>query len=76
MRPHLASAAINGRIERHKMLNLRDLEPTPRAMSVLTLSDRLIALAEDADRAGFQTTAANLIRLACAVFDEVDETRH
>ncbi len=58
------------------MLHLNDLEPSPLAMSVLALSDRLIALAEDADRAGFHTAAANLIRLACAVFDEVDETRH
>lgn len=58
------------------MLNFRDFEPTPQAVSVLTLSDRLIALAEDADRAGFHAAAANLVRLACAIFDEVDETRH
>jgi hypothetical protein len=36
----------------------------------LTLSDRLIALAKDAERAGFKLPAERLVRLACDVFDE------
>jgi hypothetical protein len=36
----------------------------------LTLSDRLIALAEAADRAGYTDTAGSLVTLACSVFDE------
>jgi hypothetical protein len=39
-------------------------------VSELILSDRLIALAEDADRAGYTTTAEQLVTLACTVFDE------
>jgi hypothetical protein len=42
----------------------------------MVLSDRLIALAQDADRAGFRGAAGSLVRLACAVFDEVGATRH
>ena len=38
--------------------------------SPLVLSDRLLTLAEDADRAGFQITADRLVRLAYRVFDE------
>ena len=40
------------------------------AVSELILSDRLIALAEDADRAGYTDTAERLVTLACSVFDE------
>ena len=39
-------------------------------VSELILSDRLIALAEDADRAGYTDTAEQLVTLACTVFDE------
>jgi hypothetical protein len=39
-------------------------------VSELILSDRLIALAQDADRAGYTATAERLIDLACSVFDE------
>ena len=39
-------------------------------VSPLVLSDRLITLAQDADRAGFTGTAQQLMTLACAVFDE------
>ncbi|MEO8715653.1 MAG: hypothetical protein ABI369_11625 [Acetobacteraceae bacterium] len=46
------------------------------ALTELTLSDRLIALAEDADRAGFHGAADKLVRLACAVFDEAGQSRH
>ena len=39
-------------------------------ISELVLSDRLISLAEDADRAGYTDTAEHLVALACTVFDE------
>ena len=45
-------------------------------MSELILSDRLIALAEDADRAGYTTTAEQLVTLACSVFDEAANKPH
>ncbi len=38
-------------------------------VSELVLSDRLIALAKDADRAGYTDTAESLVTLACSVFD-------
>ena len=44
--------------------------------SELVLSDRLIALAEDAGRAGFANTAERLITLACSVFDKAGEVHH
>ena len=44
--------------------------------SELVLSDRLIALAEDAGRAGFTDTAEQLITLACTVFDEAPQIHH
>jgi hypothetical protein len=34
------------------------------------LCDRLIGLAQEADRAGFMTTARHLVNLARGVFDE------
>ena len=45
-------------------------------VSPLVLSDRLIALAKDADRAGYAGTAEQLVCLACAVFDEAPEQKH
>ncbi len=45
-------------------------------VSELILSDRLIALAEDADRAGYTTTAEQLVTLACTVFDEAAKKPH
>lgn len=44
--------------------------PPPPLASPLILCDRLIALAQDADRAGFAITAEHLIHLAEAVFEE------
>jgi hypothetical protein len=38
-------------------------------VSPLVLSDRLIALAEAADRAGFLSVAARLVRLASTVLE-------
>ncbi len=55
------------------MLHIRHIstvEPPRVRVTELTLSDRLIALAEDAERAGFRGAAASLVGLACAVFDE------
>ena len=46
------------------------------AVSELILSDRLIALAEEADRAGFTDTAERLVTLACSVFDEAPKKPH
>jgi hypothetical protein len=44
--------------------------------SELVLSDRLIALAEAADQAGYSDTAEQLITLACTVFDEAPKKPH
>ncbi len=45
-------------------------------VSELVLSDRLIALAEDAERAGYMDTAERLVTLACSVFDEATRKPH
>ena len=50
--------------------------PTHPLCSELVLSDRLIALAEDADRAGYTNTAEMLVNLACSVFDEAPKKPH
>jgi hypothetical protein len=50
--------------------------PPKTAVSKLMLSDRLIALAEDADRAGYIDTAEHLVTLACSVFDEAPKAPH
>jgi hypothetical protein len=49
---------------------------TKPALSELVLSDRLITLAKDADRAGYIDTAEHLLTLACSVFDEAAKTPH
>jgi len=48
----------------------------PTETSPLTLSDHLISLAEEADRAGYTNTARRLVDLACTVFDEAVSLRH
>lgn len=48
----------------------------PSQVSPLILSDRLISLAEAADRAGYTATAEQLITLACSVFDEAPRRPH
>lgn len=40
------------------------------AVSPLVIADRLITLAEEADRAGYRATASHLVELAYNVFDE------
>jgi hypothetical protein len=57
------------------MMNARhDQVSSPDALkpvaSPLVFSDRLLALAQDADRAGYRTTADRLVKLAHRVFDE------
>jgi hypothetical protein len=39
-------------------------------LSPMTLSDRLITLAKEADTAGYAATANQLVRLAITIFDE------
>ena len=39
-------------------------------LSPMTLSDRLITLAKDADTAGYAATAEQLVQLAITIFDE------
>jgi hypothetical protein len=51
-------------------------EPAKPAFSELVLSDRLITLAKDADRAGYIDTAEHLLTLACSVFDEAAKKPH
>lgn len=61
------------------MLHIRHIvavEPAGAPVTEMILSDRLIALARDAERAGFRDAAGSLVRLACAVFDEAGETHH
>lgn len=46
------------------------------AFSPLLLSDRLIALAQAADDAGYSDAAERLVTLAFAVLDEAPHTAH
>jgi hypothetical protein len=50
--------------------------PATLRCSNMVLSDRLIALAEDAERAGYSNTAEMLVNLACSVFDEAPKKPH
>jgi hypothetical protein len=51
------------------MLNLRPAD-RPLTPSPLVMCDRLLTLAQDADRAGFAVTAEHLLHLAYTVFEE------
>jgi hypothetical protein len=42
----------------------------PLPLSPMTLSDRLITLAKDADTLGYAVTAEQLVQLALTIFDE------
>jgi hypothetical protein len=68
----------DGRVkEKTSMNQLFALAPVRQGIvSPLVLSDRLIALAQDADRAGYTGTAEQLLCLACTVFDEAPQPRH
>ena len=48
----------------------------PSPVSPLMLADRLISLAQDADRAGYAQSAMRLLGLAYAVFDEAPRARN
>ena len=52
------------------MLQLHYVETPKAAPSPLILSDRLLTLAQDADRAGYAVTAERLLKLAHTVFEE------
>ena len=59
------------------MLRAIKIADTPRtSLDELVLSDRLITLAEVADRAGYTDTAEHLVTLACSVFDEAPKKPH
>jgi len=45
-------------------------------VSLLVISDRLMALAHEVERAGYGATARSLVDLACAVFDETPRLLH
>jgi hypothetical protein len=51
-------------------------EDQPPVVSKLVMSDRLIALAQEAERAGYISTAHDLVDLACAVFDQAPRLLH
>ena len=46
------------------------LSPQPAVVSPMFLCDRLIALAKDAETAGYAITAEQLVHLAITIFDE------
>ena len=48
----------------------------PPAFSPLLLSDRLLTLAQEADRAGYRVTAEHLLFLANEVLDPFEEDEH
>jgi len=54
----------------------RVVPETKPAFSPLLLSDRLLTLAEDADKAGFRIAAEHLLYLASEVLDEPENLRH
>jgi hypothetical protein len=56
----------------------QEIVPTNRTWktSPMMLSDHLITLAEEAERAGYTNTASRLVSLACTVFDEAAELPH
>ncbi len=52
------------------MYKIADIEASARGVtSPLMLADRILSLAQDADRAGYQTTADRLLSLAFRVLD-------
>ena len=57
------------------MLHLRPTPSRTLPASPLILCDRLIALAQEADRAGHVGTASQLVHLAHSVLDEETSTR-
>jgi hypothetical protein len=67
----LAGKTAGLRMKENPMAQPTEAASTPGFLtSALVLSDRLLALAQDADRAGYQVTAGGLVQLAHRVFDE------
>jgi hypothetical protein len=59
------------------MLHFVDCTPAlPAGISPLMLSDQLLTLAQQADRAGFAGAAQQLLGLACAVLEEPPAASH
>ncbi len=59
------------------MLHRANIDTAPQPQfSELVLSDHLLALAQDADRAGYTGTAEHLLTLAYSVFDEAPRKTH
>lgn len=58
------------------MLQVQTPTANMSAASPLILCDRLISLAQEADRAGHIETATHLIELAYSVFDEKKPRAH
>jgi hypothetical protein len=58
------------------MYNREALHEDQPVVSKLVMSDRLIALAQEAERAGYVSTAHDLVNLACSVFDEAPRILH
>jgi hypothetical protein len=52
------------------MAHIGRIDLPPHPLSKLQLSDRLLTLAQEAERAGLPQTADGLVRLACAVLEE------
>jgi len=57
-------------MEDHNVTASTGLFPGVDKVSPLVLADRLLSLAQDADRAGFTGSAERLLRLAYAVCNE------
>ncbi len=58
------------------MMTLQSAATIPSPVSPLVLADRLIALAREADRAGYTDSASRLVGMALAVFDETPQRKH
>ena len=56
------------------MYEIAEIEASARVTSPLMLADRILSLAQDADRAGYQTTADRLLSLAFRVLDRPGRT--
>ena len=50
-------------------------QPLAQVVSALVLADRMLTLAQDADRAGYSASATLLVNLAFAVFDETPRSK-
>ncbi|MEJ1975175.1 MAG: hypothetical protein WDN49_03060 [Acetobacteraceae bacterium] len=58
------------------MLDVQPIAPARVPVSALVLADRLLSLAQDADRAGFSDSAQRIVGLVYAVLDERPPAQH